>query len=298
MNTSPSNIAPITIGLVQMAMTNEPSENLSKALTLIRKAAGRGAQIVCLPELFRSPYFCVHERSERDYVEEVNGEVYGALSSITAELQITLVAGSIYERNGEKRFNTSLIFDRTGSLLGTYRKVHIPHDPGFFEQHYFEPGDLGYRVFTSKIGSLDVKIGVLICYDQWFPEAARALALEGAQIIFYPTAIATVDGIDQVEGSWQHAWRTVQCGHAVANNVVVCAANRVGREGASTFWGSSFICDAFGRVLAEGSNREEVITAEVSLEHNRHVRESWRFFYERRPDTYRKLCEVSGGEKP
>ncbi len=276
----------IVLGLVQMAMDADPEKNLKRAISGIHEASRRGADIVCLPELFRSPYFCIEEKCQTDYAEECPGIVGATLSSLAAELAITIVAGSLYERSSEKRFNTTLIYGPDGLLLGSYRKTHIPHDPAFYEQHYFASGEQNYQVFKTLVRGRPVTIGSLICYDQWFPEAARSLALLGAEIIFYPTAIGTVQNVVQEEGDWHHAWKTVQMGHAVANATVIAAVNRVGQEGNSVFWGGSFICDAFGRVLAEGTNREEVITAPVNLNHNQTVKEGWRFFKERRPDTY------------
>lgn len=287
--------SPVTLGLIQMAMSEDPDTNLDKAVSLVETAAKRGAEIACLPELFRSPYFCLTESAARDYSEPVPGKVGEVLAQTAKKNGITLVGGSVYESCGADKFNTALVYSPKGEDLGQYRKTHIPHDPGFYEQNYFGSGNSNYKVFKTTVRGTSVTIGVLICYDQWFPEAARTLALMGAEIIFYPTAIATVDGVEQIEGSWQHAWRTVQCGHAVANNVVIAPVNRVGKEGESTFWGGSFVCDAFGRVLAEGTNKEEVIIATVDLAHNKHVRESWRFFYERRPETYGALTKPTKG---
>ena len=280
---------PVSVGLIQMAMTDDFAKNREKAALLIRRAATQGAQIICLPELFTTLYFANEERASRDWTEEVPGETGAMLSSLARELGTVIVGGSVYERGeGGKNFNTSLVYDADGRLLGKYRKMHIPHDPSFFEQHYFERGDLGYRVFDTRFG----RVAVLICYDQWFPEAARAAALAGAQIIYYPTAIGTVQGIEQREGNWQEAWENVQRGHAIANNVVVCAVNRVGTEGESRFWGGSFACDAFGRTLARAGNEEEVVVTTVDFGHSEFVREGWRFFYNRRPETYGKLQEM------
>jgi len=280
---------PITIGLVQMAMTGDADENLAKALTMTERAASMGAQVVCLPELFRSPYFCLTPACETDYVETLPGTAGQQLSDCAKKNGVTLIAGSLYEQKGSERFNTSMVFDSQGTLIGEYRKTHIPHDPGFYEQNYFISGGSNYQVFTTKVGGRELKVGVLICYDQWFPEAARTLALMGADIIFYPTAIGTVKNMPQIEGNWGEAWKAVQRGHAVANNLIVAAVNRVGEEGDTTFWGGSFISNAFGHILAEGSCREEIVIGTIDLAHSRHVRESWRFFKERRPDTYGML---------
>lgn len=279
---------PVTIALAQFAMSPSPQENLDTAITYIRQAAQRGAAIVCLPELFRSPYFCTASTSSVDYAEAAPGEVGEALSREAAALKIAIVAGSVYERasNGEL-FNTTIVINAAGEICGTYRKAHIPHDPAFYERDYFREGDQGFKVFD--LGAF--RIGVLICYDQWFPEAARALALAGAEIIFYPTAIGRVSEIPCIEGDWQHAWQTVQCGHAVANNVVVCAVNRVGTEGSSTFWGGSFVCNAFGQILARGGETPGLVIADVDLGHSQYTRETWRFFESRRPAQYRALIQ-------
>ena len=274
------------VGLVQMSMGQDPEENLIKAIAGIRKAAQSGAHIICLPELFRSPYFCLNETCDVDYAEAVPGIVGTELSKISKELSVVIVGGSVYERGQDKLYNTAMVFDQTGVALGTYRKTHIPHDPSFYEQNYFAPSQDGYKIFEVNIKNRSVKIGVLICYDQWFPEAARTLALMGADIIFYPTAIGTVQSLIQSEGDWHEAWKTVQRGHAIANATVIAAVNRVGVEGDSVFWGGSFVCDAFGRILSEGTNREEIILAPVDFSHNQQVKDGWRFLKERRPDTY------------
>ena len=279
---------PVTVALAQFAMSSSPAENLDTALSFIRQAADRKAQIVCLPELFRSPYFCVSEKCPVDYAEPVPGEVGAILCQEAATRNIAIVSGSVYERTSSgELFNTAMVINCDGKLSGTYRKVHIPHDPSFYERNYFKEGDQGFKVFDLGFA----KVGVLICYDQWFPEAARAVALAGAEIIFYPTAIGRVADLPSIEGDWQHAWQTVQCGHAVANNVVVCAVNRVGEEGASTFWGGSFICNGFGQVLARGSETPGLIIADVDLGHSRYSRETWRFFDSRRPDQYTALTQ-------
>jgi predicted amidohydrolase len=288
MNILPWSPRPVTIALAQFAMTPNPDENLACALNHIKKAAERKADLVCLPELFRSPYFCVHEKSARDYSEPADGQVQEALGSAAKAHNIAIIGGSIYERTSAgKLYNTSLVFDKTGQFLGTYRKVHIPHDPAFYEQHYFEPGDQGFKVFDLGFA----KVGVLICYDQWFPEAARSTVLAGAEILFYPTAIARVSEMSPIEGNWQNAWETVQRGHAIANNVVVCAVNRVGTEGSSQFWGGSFISNAFGHILARGAETPGLVMAEVDLEHSVYTREGWRFFANRRPNQYGAITQ-------
>lgn len=285
-NPLPWSPRPVTVALAQFAMTSDPAENLTTAINFIHQAATRKVQIVCLPELFRSPYFCVAEHPSDAYAEPVPGEVGKALSDVAREAGIAIVTGSVYEKTptGEL-FNTAMVINAKGEIAGTYRKIHIPHDPAFFEKNYFKPGDQGFKVFDLGFA----KVGVLICYDQWFPEAARAMALAGVEILFYPTAIARVDQLPPFEGDWQHAWQTVQCGHAVANNIVVCSVNRVGTEGSSTFWGGSFVCNAFGNVVAKGTETEGLIIADVDLGHSTYVRESWGFFASRRPECYASL---------
>ncbi|MFN8390632.1 MAG: carbon-nitrogen hydrolase [Bdellovibrionota bacterium] len=278
---------PVTLGLVQMSMDRSAAKNREKAAQMVREAASQGAEIVCLPELFTSPYFCTIEDAGFEYAEEAAGNTMSALSRVAQEAKVTLVGGSIHERAGDKYFNTSLLFDPRGKQIGSYRKTHIPHDPGFYEQHYFAPGDTGFRIFETK----KANVGVLICYDQWYPEAARSTALLGADIIFYPTAIGTVKGIPEAEGSWQEAWENVQRGHAIANALVVAAVNRVGTEGDTTFWGGSFVCDAFGKTLVRGGNDEQVLVCQVDLDHSAAVRKGWRFFENRRPRAYKQLTQ-------
>lgn len=287
----------INLGLVQMKMSQDPEANLAHALDLVAQAAAKKADIVCLPELFTTPYFCQYEKSEDARAEPIPGPASQALGEAAKRHNITLVGGSIYEQEAVKgtgarggagkKYNTAMVFAPDGSMQGIYRKTHIPHDPGFWEQHYFEPGDTGFRVFDTP----KAKVSPLICYDQWFPEAARACALMGADILFYPTAIGTMKGVEQAEGPWQTAWENVMRGHAIANNVIVAGVNRVGVEGDETFWGGSFVCDAFGKTLVRGGAGEEVLVCPVDLEHSRMVREGWRFFPNRRPEAYGKLVE-------
>lgn len=279
----------VSVGLVQFAMSEDREENLRKAIEGIDAAASAGAQIVCLPELFRTPYFPAAEQVATDYSEKIEGDLLSRLSEAALKNKIVLVAGSVYEKSPEGRlFNTAIVFDADGKQLGTYRKIHIPHDPSFYEKNYFESGDLGYRVFQTAYG----KVAVLICYDQWFPEAARSAALQGAEIIFYPTAIATVEGIQRQDGNWQESWEAVQRGHAIANHVVVAAVNRVGKENDSSFWGGSFVYDGFGNLLGRMDDQEGVMVGTVDFGHSEHAREGWRFMYSRQPRSYKKLCEI------
>ncbi|MEW6722717.1 MAG: nitrilase-related carbon-nitrogen hydrolase [Candidatus Micrarchaeota archaeon] len=278
----------VKIALAQMSMGPDKSGNVRKAVSMIKDAAEKGASVVCLPELFTSPYFPQEAKADAEkYAEEVPGPTAEALSAAARENGVVVVGGSVFEREGKTFYNTTAVFDETGKFLGKYQKMHIPHDPGFYEQNYFERGALGYRVFDTKFG----KLGTLICYDQWFPEAARTLALMGADIIFYPTAIGTVAGIEQAEGDWQAAWEAVQRGHAIANATAVCAVNRVGSEGKTKFWGGSFISTQFGTILARGGDSEGLVIADIDTSLGKKVREGWRFFYNRRPETYGKLVE-------
>ena len=282
----------VVLGLVQMKMVSEPQTNLEKAVTMIGEAADRGAQIVCLPELFTTPYFPQYdvstERNREDaFHDTIPGDIDRTLSSAARKNGIILVGGSIYERAGDHFFNTAPVYDREGKRLGKYRKIHIPYDENFYEQSYFEPGDIGFQTMPTDRGC----VAPLICYDQWFPEAARACALKGAEILLYPTAIGTVDIIEQWEGDWQRAWENVMRGHAIANSVVVAAVNRVGREDRMEFWGGSFIIDAFGQTIARAGRDEEIVLAKVDLEHGRNTREGWGFFHNRRPECYNKIVE-------
>ncbi len=279
----------VRLGLLQLAMKQSMDENLERACAMTLEAAAGGAEICCLPELFLTPYFAqqplVEPFDATGVSIRVPGEVTERLSACAEENGVVLVAGSVYERSRGKLFNTSLVFDEKGRMLGKYRKTHIPHDESYYEQHYFAPGDTGFKVFRTK----KAKIAVLICYDQWFPEAARCVALKGADIIFYPTAIANVKGIDQAEGRWQSAWEDVMRGHAISNNLIVAAVNRCGREGNMQFWGGSFACDAFGRTIERAATRQQVLLVDVDLDHSRMVREGWRFFPNRRPECYRDI---------
>jgi len=280
----------LKLGLLQMEMAGDKSENLALAGSLVSEAAKKGAKIVCLPELFNSPYFAHQKKKGNlhlEWAEPIPGETTQILSECARENEVVLVGGSIYEKAGSRLYNTSTVFGVDGKLIGTYRKTHIPHDEFYFEQDYFEKGDTGFRVFDTPF----CKISVLICYDQWFPEAARAAALAGAQVIFYPTAIGTVKGIEQAEGDWQAAWENVMRGHAISNCIPVAAVNRAGAEGKMDFWGGSFACDAFGKTLARAGKKEEVLVVEIDLQHGREVAEGWGFFRNRRPEMYGLLTK-------
>jgi N-carbamoylputrescine amidase len=263
--------------------------NLAKAIDGVRRASDAGAQLVCLPELFRSPYFCqTQDPRTFDLAEPIPGPTTERLSRVAAECGAVLVA-SLFERRAAGVYhNTAVVLDADGSLLGLYRKMHIPHDPLYFEKYYFTPGDLGFRSFATRHG----KIGVLVCWDQWYPEAARLTALAGARILFYPTAIGWHPREKAEFGVAQNdAWELTQRAHAIANGVFVAAVNRVGHEGPADggleFWGGSFLCDPFGRVLSRGpSDREEIITATCDLARIEDTRRNWPFLRDRRIDAY------------
>ncbi len=275
----------VRLGLVQMSMSESPDDNLGRALKGVDEAAGRGAEVVCLPELFAWRYFPTIRKSDQ-VPQKIPGPVSRALSDSARGNRVVLVGGSIYEESGEKRYNSCLVFDERGKVLTKYRKVHIPQDEHYYEQDYFEPGS-GYAVAKTRHG----KLGTLICFDQWYPEAARVNRLLGAEMLFYPTAIGWVRGIEPVEGDWKEAWEAVQVGHAIANSVVVCAVNRVGVEGSTEFWGGSFVCDQFGKVLFRAGDDEGVYTVDVPTGLGRLVEEGWGFVRTRKERTYSAITK-------
>jgi N-carbamoylputrescine amidase len=277
------------IGLVQMACSKDPNENLAKAEWRIREAAGKGAQIVCLQELFRSQYFCREEDAVWfDLAEPVPGPTSESLARLARELQVAIV-GSVFERRAAGVYhNTALVVDADGALLGIYRKMHIPDDPGYYEKYYFAPGDLGFRCFDTRFA----RVAPLVCWDQWYPEAARLAALGGAQVLFYPTAIGWHPPEKARSGAAEHdAWRTIQRAHAIANGLYLAAVNRVGYEGPPEtgleFWGGSFVADPFGQVLAAASHDgEETLIVECDPRRIEKVRREWPFLRDRRIDAY------------
>jgi N-carbamoylputrescine amidase len=287
-----------TLGLVQMRCEPDVDANVAKAINAIHKAADSQAQIICLPELFRSPYFCQRQAPEVfDLAEPIPGPTSERLSEAARETT-TVVVGSIFERRAAGVYhNTAVVFDADGTLLGLYRKMHIPDDPLYFEKYYFTPGDLGFRVFNTHYG----RVGVLVCWDQWFPEAARLTAVQGAEVILYPTAIGWHPSEKKEHGDAQHdAWETVQRGHAIANGVYVAAVNRVGHEGPAEsglqFWGSSFVSDPFGMLLGRTTyDREEVLVVPCERTRLEDVRRNWPFFRDRRVDAYGEMQKRWGG---
>ncbi len=285
-----------TVALVQMSCGPEPADNMAKALDRVAQAARQGAHVVCLPELFQTQYFCQREDASLfDLAEPIPGPATEQLSATARKNKVVLVASLFEKRAPGLYHNTAAIFDSDGALRGIYRKMHIPDDPLYYEKFYFTPGDLGYRAFDTSAGT----IGTLVCWDQWYPEGARLTALQGASILFYPTAIGWHPAEKAEFGVAQHdAWRTIQRAHAIANGVYVGVVNRVGFETGNIrghsapgkgleFWGGSFLADPFGRVLAEASHaKEEILLGEVDLRHLEDTRRNWPFLRDRRIDSY------------
>jgi agmatine deiminase len=282
----------VVIGLIQMTVENDRDLMLKKAIARVEEAVKAGAKVICLPELFRTRYFPGHIGTDAFFTAEtVPGESTHYFSQIAREHNIVIIV-TLYEKAPDGRYyNSAVVINADGTTGTPYHKVHIPQDPGFFEKGYFYPG-AAYQVVSTPF----CRIAVLICYDQWFPEAARCVALEGADIIFYPTAIGHPTGDVPAEGDWKDAWELIQRSHAIANSVHVAAVNRVGLEGTCQFFGGSFVCDAFGKVLAKATGNEEILLAEVDLAMNHDVRESWGFFRNRRPDTYGRISLPFPGE--
>ena len=280
----------ISIGLVQMECVKDKDANFQKALIKIKEAAARGAQIICLQELFTSLYFCdVEDYANFSLAEAIPGPSTDALSAIAAETNTVIIA-SLFEKRAQGLYhNTTAVIDADGKYLGKYRKMHIPDDPAFYEKFYFTPGDLGYKVFKTKYASF----GVLICWDQWYPEAARITSLMGAEILFYPTAIGWSTAQDLPTNTEQYnAWQTIQRSHAVANGVHVVSVNRVGfeQEGAMKFWGGSFIANPFGTILYQASqDQEEVVVQEIDTDKTDSYRTHWPFMRDRRIDSYSQI---------
>jgi len=299
------------IGVVQMSCTPDPDENLEKAAGMVRDAARQGANVVCLPELFRAQYFCQREDTELfNLAEPIPGPSTERLGAVAREEKITIIA-SLFERRAAGLYhNTAATLGTDGSILGLYRKMHIPDDPLYYEKYYFTPGDLGFRALDTAVG----KIGTLVCWDQWYPEGARITALQGANVLFYPTAIGWHPSEKEQHGAAQYdAWQTIQRSHAIANGVYVASPNRVGMEhgdvrgnrvdGAGLqFWGGSFIADPFGRVLAKASHEaEEILIAEIDLKLLEDQRRNWPFLRDRRIDAYQpivhRFLDVPAGDK-
>ena len=278
----------VKIGLIQGRSTWDKEDNLRRTETAVREAAARGANIVCLQELFLTPYFCQKEDAALfQHAEAIPGPSTERLGKLAGECGVVLIVSLFEKRAPGIYHNTAAVIDADGAYLGKYRKMHIPDDPLYYEKYYFTPGDLGYRAWETRFG----KIGVLVCWDQWYPEAARLTALHGAQILFYPTAIGWMPPEKDQYGAAQHtAWETVQRGHAVANGCYVAAVNRTGVEENLEFWGQSFIADPYGQILQRASSdKEEILIQECDLGLIDEVRCNWPFFRDRRIETYGPL---------
>ncbi len=282
----------VQVGMVQMSCTGNKEENLAKAIEGVKKAAAGGAQIVCLQELFTSLYFCdVEDYENFKLAEPIPGPTTESLQKVAVALGVVIIA-SLFEKRAQGLYhNTTAIIDADGAYLGKYRKMHIPDDPAYYEKFYFTPGDLGYKVWKTKFAT----IGVLICWDQWYPEAARITALMGAEILFYPTAIGWATAQDTETNTEQYgAWQTIQRSHAVANGVHVVSVNRVGLEqnGAMQFWGGSFVSNPFGTVLYQAPHdSEEVKVLEIDLAKTDRYRTHWPFMRDRRIDSYQPITK-------
>jgi N-carbamoylputrescine amidase len=282
------------LGLVQMRCTTDPEANLERAVAGVRDAVGRGAGVVCLPELFRTQYFCQREDAALfDLAESIPGPTSERMAALAKELGVVLVV-SLFERRAAGVYhNTAVVLDADGRIAGRYRKMHIPDDPLYYEKFYFTPGDLGFSAFETRVG----KIGTLVCWDQWYPEGARLTALAGADVLFYPTAIGWHPSEKSEFGARQlAAWQTIQRSHAIANGVYVAAVNRVGHEGPTDtgleFWGASFVCDPFGVVVAEApADAEAVLVVECDRRYQEDVRRNWPFLRDRRIDAYGAITQ-------
>lgn len=278
----------VKVAMVQLQVGSQPDQNMAKTLEKIKEAAAKGAQVVVLQELFRSLYFCdVEDYANFQLAESIPGPSTDVLSTISAELGVVIVA-SLFEKRAEGLYhNTTAVLDADGTYLGKYRKMHIPDDPGYYEKFYFTPGDLGYKVFKTRFG----KIGVLICWDQWYPEAARITALMGADFLVYPTAIGwALHQNETVNADQYHAWQSVMKGHSVANGIPVVAVNRTGIEGEMQFWGGSFVTNAYGKVLYQAPHLEEDLHIHsINLTETDFYRTHWPFLRDRRIDAYQPI---------
>ncbi|MGZ8524161.1 MAG: carbon-nitrogen hydrolase [Chitinophagaceae bacterium] len=285
-------MAKVNVGIVQMSCSADKQANLQKAIEKIKEAAAKGAQIVCLQELFTSLYFCdVEDYDNFKLAEPIPGPSSDALSKLAKDLGVVIIASLFEKRTHGLYHNTTAVLDADGTFLGKYRKMHIPDDPAYYEKFYFTPGDLGYKVFTTKFA----KIGVLICWDQWYPEASRITALMGAEILFYPTAIGWATSQDEETNIEQYnAWQTIQRSHSVANGLHVVSVNRVGLEqdGAMKFWGGSFVANPFGSIIYRASHEnEEVHVEELDLDKTDRYRTHWPFLRDRRIDSYQQITK-------
>ena len=280
----------VTIGLLQQSRSKNLDQNLDSTIHEIKESSKKGAQIICLQELFRSRYFCQSENPDQfNLAESIPGPSTTILSKLAKELKIVIITPLFEKRTEGIYHNTAAVIDADGTIVGTYRKMHIPDDPFFFEKFYFTPGDKGFKSFQTRYGL----VGVLICWDQWFPEAARLVSLSGAQFIFYPTAIGYHDNDSNILKRQIAAWETIQKAHAIANGVFLAAVNRVGREDNLTFWGRSFVSDPFGEIIAQADDKKsETLIVECDLLKIERTRHDWPFLRDRRVDAYKKLSQI------
>src|SRR3989338_3068869 len=278
----------LTIALIQSSCSEKPEENLKKSVGKVKEAAKKGAKIICLQELYRTAYFPQYEKKDFSHLAEtIPGESTNTFSKLAKENNAVIIV-PIFEKDKGKLYNSAVVIDADGKVLETYRKIHVPYDPLFYEKTYFEAGNNGYKVYNTKYG----KFSVLICYDQWFPEAARICTLKGADIIFYPTAIGWFEELKKLEPSSQKRWENAMCAHASMNGVYAAAVNRVGKESKIEFWGNSFVADPFGNVIARASDaKEEIIISDLDLSLIEASQQGWGFLKNRRPETYKRLVE-------
>jgi agmatine deiminase len=279
----------VTVAGIQTAVSSDRKANLIKTMKLVEQAAKKGAQIICLQELYKTIYFPQYKNAKKnDFSETIPGESTKVFSALAKKYKIVIIV-PIFEKDKRGKYhNSAVVINADGKLMPTYRKIHIPQDPGFYEKDYFEDGDGGYKIYKTEYATF----AVLICYDQWFPEAARAVKLAGADIVFYPTTIGTIAGEKQKEGDWHNAWETIMRGHAIANSLHVVAVNRVGIEDKLKFWGQSFICDAFGKIIKKaGKSKDEIVFSKINLASNKTIEEEWGFMQNRRTNTYNSLIK-------
>ena len=282
----------VTIAGIQNAVSDDLKENLINTVVMVEEAIRNGAEIICLQELYRTPYFPQYKKVKKSkYSETIPGESTLVFSQIAKKHKVVIIV-PIFEHDKKGHYhNSAVVIDTDGKLLPTYRKIHIPQDHLFYEKNYFEEGDTGYKIYKTKYATF----AVLICYDQWFPEAARLVKLAGAEIIFYPTAIGNIEGVAENEGDWHDAWETMMRAHAIANSIHVMAINRIGKEAKLKFWGQSFICDAFGKIIKKGENdKEEIVLSKIDLGKNKIIEKEWGFMRNRRTDTYQFLIKKNG----
>jgi N-carbamoylputrescine amidase len=281
----------VSFALMQLSCSENVADNWTKTLQSIREAAQNGAKVICLQELFKSVYFCFEEKQDFfQLAEEIPGQSTDVLSELAKELGVVIIASLFEKRAAGLYHNTTAVIDADGAYLGKYRKMHIPDDPGYYEKYYFTPGDLGYQVFDTQFA----KIGVLICWDQWYPEAARLTALQGAEVLVYPTAIGwdLEEKDSEINREQYQAWQTIQRSHSIANGVPVVSVNRVGVENGQQFWGGSFVSNAFGRVIYQAPHhKEEIAVVEVNVDSAEYYRRTWPFFRDRRIDSYGEITK-------